>query len=123
MRPILSDRLDQKKRPAILNRLSKAVKPAAALATAARSDRSSSANFFATPISDPPKTSCNMGDAMPIMPIPALTFMHSTIHTSQNWGIPQTRLTCTWRRVTIVCAPFAGCGAQAAGLHPAGGIR
>jgi hypothetical protein len=36
------------------------------------------------PISGPPKISCNIGDAMPTTPIPAETFLHSTIQVHQN---------------------------------------
>ena len=59
---------------------------------------------------------------MPITPMPALTFRHSTTHTSQNCGVPQARFTCTWPCVIIVLACAAG-GVQPAGFQPGGGMR
>ena len=64
-----------------------------------------------------------MGEAMPITPMPALTFMHSTSHTSQNWGMPQTFFTCTWRWVIMVLLVCAGGGVQPSGFQPEGGTR
>ena len=123
MRPSLSDRLAQKKRPPMLNRLSNAVKPAATPAIAASWVLSSSVNFAGTPTRAPPKTSCSIGLAMPITPMPADTFMHSTSHTSQNCGMNQTLLTCTWRCVIMALFASAGGGVQPAGFQPAGGTR
>ena len=49
--------------------------------------------------------------------------MHSTIHTSQNCGMPQTFFTCTWRvRDHRVVGLGAG-GVQPAGFQPVGGTR
>ena len=107
----------------MLNNDSSAVKPAAAVAMAANWVLSSSPKLALTPISAPPNTSCSMGEAMPITPMPALTFMHSTIHSSQNCGMPQTRLTCTWRWVIMpLCARATG-GVQPAGCQPVSGTR
>src|ERR1700761_8645663 len=39
------------------------------------------------PISLPAKISCNIGEAMPITPMPADTFKHSTHQISQNCGV------------------------------------
>ena len=39
------------------------------------------------PISLPPKISCSIGEAMPITPMPAETFRHSTHQISQNCGV------------------------------------
>ena len=39
------------------------------------------------PISEPPKISCSIGEAMPITPMPADTFRHSTAQISQNCGV------------------------------------
>lgn len=64
-----------------------------------------------------------MGEAMPITPMPALTFMHSTIQISQNCGMPQTRFTCTWRWVIMVLPACAGGGVQPAGFQPVSGTR
>src|SRR5207247_797059 len=60
-----SDSDAQKKRPPMLKSEMRPVKPAADAAEA-------------------PKISCSIGDAMPITPIPALTFRHSTAQISQN---------------------------------------
>ena len=59
----------------------------------------------------------------PITPMPALTFMHSTTHTSQNWGMPQTFFTCTWRLVIMALEAWATGGVQPAGFQPEGGTR
>ena len=107
----------------MLNRLSSAVKPAATPAMAVSSVLSSSPNFLVRPIRLPPNTSCSIGLAMPITPMPADTFMHSTTHTSQNCGMPQTLLTCTWRQVIIeLCARACG-RVQPAGCQPDAGMR
>jgi hypothetical protein len=78
---------------------------------------------LATPIRLPPNTSCSIGLAMPITPMPALTFMHSTSHTSQNCGMPQTFFTCTWRCVIMALLVSAAGGVQPAGFQPVGGTR
>ena len=39
------------------------------------------------PISRPPKISCNIGEATPMMPIEAETFSSSTPQISQNCGV------------------------------------
>src|SRR6218665_124853 len=93
-RPSMSEMEAQKNLPPILNRLNNAVKPAATPAMTANYPFSNSTNSRGMPMSEPPKPSCNMGEAMPMTPMPALTFMHSTIQSNQNWGIPQTLLTC-----------------------------
>ena len=107
----------------MLNRLSSAVKPAATPAIAASWVLSSSPYLAATPISEPPNTSCSMGEAMPITPMPALTFMHSTIHTSQNWGILKAFFTCTWRCVIMVLEAWMAGGVQPSGCQPVAGPR
>ena len=73
-------------------------KPAATTAMAASCAGSSWSNARATPIREPPNTSCSIGEAIPITPMPADTFRHSTIHTSQNCGVRKTFFTCTWSR-------------------------
>ena len=60
---------------------------------------------------------------MPITPMPADTFMHSTIHSSQNCGMPQTFFTCTCRCVIIALRFGSAGGDQPAGFHPVGGTR
>ena len=52
-------------------------------------------NGTSTPSSLPPNTSCNRGEAMPRMPIPAETFRHSTSHTRRNCGVFHATFTCT----------------------------
>ena len=123
MRPKKSDRLAQKKRPTMLNRLISAAKPAATPAIAVSWALSSSPNFLATPIRLPPKTSCSIGLAMPITPMPADTFIVSTIHTSQNCGMPQTRFTWTWPCVIMALLPCATGAVQPSGFQPLAGIR
>ncbi len=79
MRPILSDSDAQKKRPPMLNSDSRPVKPAAMPAIGAFCAASSSVKpTSGNPISLPPKISCSIGEAMPITPMPADTFRHST---------------------------------------------
>ena len=100
-----------------------AAKPAAMTAIEASWDLSSSPNFRSRPIRWPPNTSCSIGLAMPITPMPADTFMHSSSHTSQNCGMPQMRFTCTWPRVIIALSATLGDGVQPAGFQPAAGSR
>src|SRR5450830_1904814 len=122
LRPKKSEHDAQTKRPPMLNKLIKPVKPAAIAAIAAfcSIDRSLKPTF--TPSRWPPNTSCSIGEEMPITPIPADTFRHNTSHTSQNWGMPQTLLTCTWFCVIMVLLVVAG-GVQPAGFQPLGGTR
>ena len=55
--------------------------------------------------------------------MPAETFRNSTIHTSQNCGIDQTRSTCTWREVIMVLPLLAAGGVQPSGFQPLAGTR
>ena len=68
----------------------------------------------------PPKISCSIGEAMPITPMPALTFRHSTPQISQNCArlvrVAQMHLARRDQRV------FAAGARPALGL-PAGGGR
>ena len=68
----------QKKRPPMLNSEISPVKPAATAAEA-------------------PKISCSIGDAMPITPMPALTFRHSTAQINQNCFVLCASRKCTLR--------------------------
>jgi hypothetical protein len=122
LRPILSERLAQKKRPPMLNRLSSAAKPAAMPAMALSWPGSSSPNFLSRPSRWPPKISWSIGLARPITPMPADTFIVSTSQTSQNCGMPQIFFTCTWPRVIIASVAVAG-GVQPAGFQPETGTR
>ena len=84
---------------------------------------SRSPNLAETSISEPPKTSCNIGEAMPITPMPALTFMHSTIQSSQNCGMRHTLLACTWHWVIMVLLARSEGGVQPSGFQPLVGTR
>ena len=74
------------------------------------------------PNSEPAKISCSMGEAMPITPMPALTFSMSTNHTSQNCGVLCASRRCTWCLVIIDLA-FSGGGVQPSGRQSGGGRR
>src|SRR6201995_3645891 len=106
----------------MLNSESRPVKPAAIPAIVA---------FWATvnalkptsgsPINLPPKISCNIGDAMPITPMPADTLRQSTHQISQNCGV-----LCALSRWTlafeIIAFDLVG-GVQPSGCQPAGVTR
>ena len=72
-------------------------------------------------MSAPPNVSCSMGEAAPMMPMPADTFMHRMIHRSQNCGVLCASFRCTLLEV-IMSLPLAG-GVQPCGFQPAGGRR
>src|ERR1700754_4952934 len=83
-----SDSDAQKKRPPMLNNESRPVKPAAIAAMVAFCVVSNALKPTAgSPISLPAKISCNIGEAMPITPMPADTFKHNTPQISQNCGV------------------------------------
>src|SRR5450755_4187438 len=73
------------------------------------------------PISLPAKISCNIGEAMPITPMPADTLRQSTHQISQNCGV-----LCASLRWTlfdeIIALAFAG-GVQPSGCQPTGETR
>ena len=118
-----SEQEAQKKRPPMLNRLSRPVKPAAIAAISTSCVELSSLKARSTPISLPAKTSCSSGEAMPMMPIPADTFRHSTAQTSQNCGVFHAVFTCTWPLVIIALLALAAGAVQPAGFQPVGGTR
>src|SRR5882757_7475228 len=95
LRPTTSESEDQPIRPAMLAADSSATKPAAAETE--------------TGCEVPAKKSVIIGAARSRIPMPAVTFMHSTIHSSQNWGVRKAACadTCT---PGPVC-PFAGLAA------------
>src|SRR5574343_449423 len=95
LRPILSDREAQKKRPAILKSESRPVKPAAMAAIEVFCAGLSSLKARSMPINLPANTSCSIGEAMPMMPMPAVTLTQSTVQTNQNWRVFQAWLRCT----------------------------
>ena len=72
-------------------------------------------------ISLPPNTSCNMGDATPMIPMEADTLRRSTPQISQNCGVLCASLRWTWKRLIDAFA-VAG-GVQPAGRHPSVGTR
>src|SRR5258705_2780128 len=121
LRPTTWERDAKKNRPPILNSDSNPVKPAAIAATAAPCEASSAVKGTSgRPIRLPPKISCNMGEAIPITPIPADTLRHSTAQISQNCLVlcPSFRCTCL---ATII--DLAACGVQPCGAHPGAGSR
>ncbi len=82
------------------------VKPAAIAAIIVRCSPLSWANFSSGwPINEPPKISCSIGDAMPITPMPALTFKVSTSQISQNCRVLCASLRCTLCAVIIAFLP------------------
>ena len=121
MRPSLSERLAQKKRPPMLNRLSSAAKPAATPAIAVSCVLSSSPKLLgdadqaaAEDFLQHRAGHADHADAG------ADVHAVSTIQTSQNCGMPQTFFTWTWRCVIMALAVRAG-GRRPAGRLPAGG--
>ena len=77
-------------------------------------------NGASTPISAPPNTSWSIGEAMPMMPIPAVTFMQSTDQISQNCGVFSALSTWTCRVLIMLLAAGAG-GVQPLGFQPDAG--
>src|ERR1700726_289425 len=117
-----SDSDAQKNRPPMLNSESRPVNPAAIAAMeafcatlSALKDRSG------RPISLPAKISCNIGEAMPITPMPADTFKQSTPQISQNCGVLCASLRCTLY-CEIIALALAG-GFQPSGCQPTGDTR
>jgi len=88
-----------------LNRLIRPTSPAAAATMPAFCSTVSSLPG-AAPISLGPNTSCSIGEAIEITPMPAVTFRHSTAQISQNCGVFQARLRCTCALVIIALAVF-----------------
>src|ERR1700716_2729328 len=84
--PTMSEADDQMNRPDMLPRDSSATNPAAAVAV--------------TGWTVPRKKSWIMGDAVSRIPMPAVTFMHSTIQSSQNCGVLTALLADTFAVVT-----------------------
>ena len=84
----------QKMRPAMLNRLRRPAKPAAADA-----------------LTRPLNTSWIIGEAMPSTPMPALTFRQSTAQSNQNCGVRHAASAVTARVVSA---------APPGGVHPRG---
>ena len=72
----------------MLNSDSRPAKPAAIAAIAVFCSSESWLKLTSgIPISLPAKISCNIGEAMPITPMPADTFKQSTHQISQNCGV------------------------------------
>ena len=72
-----------------------------------------------SPNSLPPKVSCNIGAAAPMMPMPAETLRQSTAQISQNCAVLWASFRSTWP-VVIIALALAG-GVQPSGFHPVGG--
>src|SRR5579871_6518066 len=102
--PITSEREDQMKRPARLNRLSNPTKPAAAAAVTA------GANIVWI-----------IGDACDRTPIPAVTLQNNTIQSSQNCGVRMARSATTLPLVTNRLRILTGSGPM--GLQSGAGTR
>jgi hypothetical protein len=68
----------------------------------------------------PPKTSCSIGDAIPMMPMPAVTFRQRTPQTSQNCGVFKASFRPT---LWAVISDVRGFGSQPLGFKPAAGSR
>src|SRR5664279_952813 len=117
-----SDSDAQKKRPPMLNSDSRPVKPAAIVAIEAFCATLSALKpISGSPFSLPAKISCNIGEAMPITPMPADTFRQSTHQISQNCGVLCASLRWTLL-LEIIALDFDG-GVQPSGCQPAGDTR
>src|SRR5882757_8631790 len=106
----------------MLNSESKPVKPAAIAAIVAFCSMLSALNpTSGNPINLPAKISCNIGEAMPITPMPADTFRHSTHQISQNCGVlwASSRWTLA---LEIIALDLAG-GVQPSGFQFGGVMR
>src|SRR6478735_9316531 len=106
----------------MLNSESRPVKPAAIAAIVAFCSTLSALNpTSGNPINLPAKISCNIGEAMPITPMPADTFRHSTHQISQNCGVLCASLRWTLA-FEIIALAFDG-AVQPSGCQPGGGRR
>src|SRR3954467_5208044 len=106
----------------MLNSESKPAKPAAIAAMAAFCEPSSALKpTLGRPINLPAKISCSIGEAMPITPMPADTFRHSTHQISQNCGVLCASLRWTLA-FEIIALAFDG-AVQPSGCQPGGGKR
>src|ERR1700730_5553357 len=106
----------------MLNSDSKPAKPAAIAAMVAFCEASSALKpTLGRPINLPAKISCSIGEAMPITPIPADTFRHSTHQISQNCGVLCASLRWTLF-VEIIALTLVG-AVQPSGRQPAGDTR
>src|SRR5579863_5565748 len=117
LRPILSESDAQKIRPSELNSEMSPTSPAAD-ATNAAFCTVVIAVPGARPSSFGPNTSCSIGLAIAITPMPAVTFVHSTPQISQNCGVFHAWFRCTFCRVII---PFER--SLAGGYQPLGATR
>src|SRR5918994_7952449 len=93
---------DHTKRPPMLKMLSRPAKPPPTAALT-------------------PNMAEHIFDACPRMPMPALTFMHSTTQRHQNCGVFHARSTPTLALVIIGLRYFSG--SQPSGFQPGGGTR
>ena len=106
----------------MLNSDSKPAKPAAIPAINVLWSADSAPKFrLGIPISLPAKISCNIGEAMPITPMPADTFRHSTHQISQNCGVLCASL--RWTLCSVIIDFFSLGGVQPSGCQPAGDTR
>ena len=119
-RPHRSDTDAQKNRPRMLIRLSRPVNPAAMVAMRFSCSPFSSCQLRSSDSSLPAKISCSIGEAIPRIPIPAVTLSHSTIHRSQICGVRQATRTCTW---IVGLLRIVFCAFSPEGCQPMGGRR
>src|ERR1700744_596228 len=99
-----SDIEAQTKRPPMLKRLNRPTKPAAAVAE-----------------TRPWKRSWIIGDACSRMPMPAVTFAHRMIHSSQNCGVREAVFTSTL--FAEINTDVVALGTHPSGFHPTRGTR
>src|ERR1700760_249545 len=117
-----SDIEAQKKRPPMLNSDSRPAKPAAMPAIVTFCSALSALNpTSGKPINLPAKTSCNIGEAMPITPMPAETFRQSTHQISQNCGVLCALSRCTLCEEIIDLVSLGA--VQPSGFQPSGVTR
>src|SRR5579864_3265606 len=106
----------------MLNSDNRPAKPAAMPAITVLWSTESALNLRSgNPISLPAKISCNIGEAMPITPMPADTFKHNTHQISQNCGV-----LCALSRWTLCeeIIDLVSLGAvQPSGFQPSGVTR
>src|SRR5215207_9255844 len=93
---------DHTKRPPMLKMLSRPAKPPPTAALT-------------------PNMSEHILEACPRMPMPALTFMHSTTQRHQNCGVFHALSTPTL--AVVIIGVTCSSGSQPSGFHPGGGTR
>src|ERR1700739_2985314 len=117
-----SDSEAQNTRPPMLNSDSNPANPAAIAAIVAFCEASRVFTpMVGKPINLPAKISGNIGEAMPITPMPADTFKQSTHQISQNCGVLCALARCTL--LSVIMLFFLAGAVQPSGCQPAGVTR